>query len=43
MIGLPIYRIRLSNREATGYLWIGIASAILFGVTVVNLATTKGV
>ncbi|WP_109077584.1 ABC transporter six-transmembrane domain-containing protein [Aggregatibacter kilianii] len=36
-------RIRLSNREAAGYLWIGVASAILFGVTVVNLATTKGV
>ena len=40
---LAYLRIRLSNREATGYLWIGIASAILFGVTVVNLATTKGV
>lgn len=36
-------RIRLSNREAMGYLWIGIASAILFGVTVVQLATTNGV
>lgn len=36
-------RIRLSNREAAGYLWIGVASAILFGVTVINLATTKGV
>lgn len=36
-------RIRLSNREAAGYLWIGIATAILFGVTVVNLATTEGV
>ena len=31
---LAYLRIRLSNREATGYLWIGIASAILFGVTV---------
>ena len=40
---LAYLRICLSNREATGYLWIGIASAILFGVTVVNLATTKGV
>lgn len=40
---LAYLRIRLSNREATGYLWIGIASAILFGVAVVNLATTKGV
>lgn len=36
-------RIRLSNREAMGYLWIGLAAAILFGVTVVNLANTKGV
>ncbi|WGE89433.1 ABC transporter six-transmembrane domain-containing protein [Actinobacillus arthritidis] len=36
-------RIHLSNREAMGYLWIGIASAILFGVTVVQLATTNGV
>lgn len=36
-------RIRLSNREAAGYLWIGVSAAILFGVTVVNLATTEGV
>lgn len=36
-------RIRLSNREAMGYLCVGIASAILFGVTVVQLATTEGV
>ncbi len=36
-------RIRLSNREAMGYLWVGVASAILFGVTVVQLATTNGV
>lgn len=36
-------RIRLSNREAAGYLWIGVSAAILFGVTVVNLAKTEGV
>ncbi|QPB41922.1 ABC transporter six-transmembrane domain-containing protein [Rodentibacter haemolyticus] len=36
-------RIRLSNREAMGYLWIGVSAAILFGVTVVQLATTQGV
>lgn len=40
---LAILRIRLSNREAAGYLWIGVACAILFGVTVVNLAKTEGV
>lgn len=40
---LATLRIRLSNREAAGYLWIGVAAAILFGVTVVNLASTKGV
>ncbi|OOF45689.1 hypothetical protein BKK51_05770 [Rodentibacter trehalosifermentans] len=40
---LAILRIRLSNREAAGYLWIGVASAILFGVTVVHLAMTEGV
>lgn len=36
-------RIRLSNREAMGYLWIGVTSAILFGFTVVNLSMTKDV
>ncbi|BFU60318.1 MULTISPECIES: ABC transporter six-transmembrane domain-containing protein [Rodentibacter] len=36
-------RIRLSNREAMGYLWIGVAAAILFGVTVIRLATTDGI
>ncbi|THA06791.1 ABC transporter six-transmembrane domain-containing protein [Rodentibacter pneumotropicus] len=40
---LATLRIRLSNREAIGYLWIGVASAILFGVTVVRLAMTEGV
>lgn len=36
-------RIRISNREAAGYLWIGVAMALLFGVTVVQIATTQGV
>ncbi len=40
---LATLRIRLSNREADGYLWIGIVSAILFGVTVVRLAMTENV
>lgn len=40
---LATLRIRLSNREAAGYLWIGVAAAILFCITVVNLASTKGV
>lgn len=36
-------RIRLSNREALGYLAIGTAMAVLFGVTVTRLATTPNV
>ena len=36
-------RIRLSNREAMGYLWIGMATAVLFGITVTQLATTDNV
>ncbi|VEH67041.1 integral membrane protein [Rodentibacter pneumotropicus] len=31
------------SAEAIGYLWIGVASAVLFGVTVVRLAMTEGV
>lgn len=36
-------RIRLSNREASGYLAIGAAMAVLFGVTVVQLAAAPNV
>lgn len=36
-------RIRLSNREALGYLWIGVAMSGLFGLAVVLLANTKNI
>lgn len=36
-------RIRLSNREAAGYLAIGVAVAILFGVAVVQMSTTPDI
>ncbi|MGP5372058.1 ABC transporter six-transmembrane domain-containing protein [Psychrobacter alimentarius] len=36
-------RIRLSNREALGYLWIGVAMSGLFGLAVVLLANTENI
>lgn len=36
-------RIRLSNREALGYLWIGVTMSGLFGLAVVLLANTKNI
>lgn len=42
-VQLARLRIRLSNRESLGYLSIGVAMAVLFGVTVTRLATTPDV